>query len=602
MRTRRILVTSLLCILTLTFNSLASETPMPTSQELIQIPLQHDDNVPAGKASPATFWAASRITSNALLKDEHIAVLGHTSCSTSAFVHRMVIDQEQYEVDSIVFNQAWNTAFHFWRADTLEISAQGPAGPMIQGDTLYTIWFRQQCAALFKDGLRIGFIDGQCTWTPLNCSDPWSQRVSYVSGTVQFADSAAIEVYAENGPPVLWNEPRVISYRIRARHTFDVPYIDNGWSFVFTWRRENDAIDKRNASFLQIGYPVIPLDGTPRWYRWTDTGKDTAGIFQGRGGAHIYSASNTMKDLLQFPLDWYPGEYDSVVWGHDWVVPKLVHYSSIFGHYTRIPVQKCPEMYCDAPTGALRYGKFNDSIMVMMSQIATDEVDSPTSCVWQQVRVRSNFTMDSCASIRIRCPSGAKIVAWTNPYDLAIKRVDARTVTASGKLSKTVTASDNFTDLLAVQVQSLSDPCASDVSLKVDGAIFHDMQGHEGFEAIPSLSKARTSCQVACRDIIDPNGLGGVAKPTLPTEFSVSQNYPNPFNPVTAISLSLPKATDWTITIFNATGQAVKEFSGSSGPGTISVTWDAGSYASGVYFYRAEASEFEETRKMLLLK
>jgi hypothetical protein len=93
----------------------------------------------------------------------------------------------------------------------------------------------------------------------------------------------------------------------------------------------------------------------------------------------------------------------------------------------------------------------------------------------------------------------------------------------------------------------------------------------------------------------------------LPEEYALSQNFPNPFNPSTSFTLSLPEASDYSIRIFNITGQMVKTYAGHLEAGNHTITWDGsnqqgGKVASGVYFYKAEASQFTETRKMMMLK
>ncbi|MBK7090831.1 MAG: T9SS type A sorting domain-containing protein [bacterium] len=98
-----------------------------------------------------------------------------------------------------------------------------------------------------------------------------------------------------------------------------------------------------------------------------------------------------------------------------------------------------------------------------------------------------------------------------------------------------------------------------------------------------------------------------LGKTVLPEEFALIQNYPNPFNPETTISFSLPKASEWTMTILNISGQIVKRLSGSSPAGVTSVVWDAtdqagATVATGVYLYRLDAGEFSSTRKMVLMK
>jgi len=88
----------------------------------------------------------------------------------------------------------------------------------------------------------------------------------------------------------------------------------------------------------------------------------------------------------------------------------------------------------------------------------------------------------------------------------------------------------------------------------------------------------------------------------LPDKFTLEQNYPNPFNPTTDITLSLPVASDWKITIYNVAGQKVKQFSGFSDAGIVTVRWEASRQASGIYLYKAEAGPFSDTKKRLLMK
>ena len=88
----------------------------------------------------------------------------------------------------------------------------------------------------------------------------------------------------------------------------------------------------------------------------------------------------------------------------------------------------------------------------------------------------------------------------------------------------------------------------------------------------------------------------------LPANFSLAQNYPNPFNPTTTIGFSLPVKSDVSLSIYNIAGQLVKEFNGTFEAGEQSFVWDASAQASGVYFYKLNANNFSETKKMVLLK
>lgn len=94
-----------------------------------------------------------------------------------------------------------------------------------------------------------------------------------------------------------------------------------------------------------------------------------------------------------------------------------------------------------------------------------------------------------------------------------------------------------------------------------------------------------------------------------PLEFGLNGNYPNPFNPSTTIRYSLASETNVTLEIFNILGQRVRTLvSGElQVPGSYEAFWDGKDeqrnlVGSGAYLYRLGAGDFEETRKMILLK
>lgn len=90
---------------------------------------------------------------------------------------------------------------------------------------------------------------------------------------------------------------------------------------------------------------------------------------------------------------------------------------------------------------------------------------------------------------------------------------------------------------------------------------------------------------------------------SIPDQFELSQNYPNPFNARTAIEYSLPQDSHVRIVIYNLLGQNIKTLVDQSKPaGSHLALWDASNVPTGVYFYRIEAGEFTQTRKMLLAK
>jgi len=96
--------------------------------------------------------------------------------------------------------------------------------------------------------------------------------------------------------------------------------------------------------------------------------------------------------------------------------------------------------------------------------------------------------------------------------------------------------------------------------------------------------------------------------PNSPKSFALLQNQPNPFNPETQIIYYLPRACQVKLNIYNVLGQKIRTlFDGYQGTGMQSLLWDGRDgdgveLGSGIYFYRLEADDFHQTKKMTLLK
>ncbi len=94
----------------------------------------------------------------------------------------------------------------------------------------------------------------------------------------------------------------------------------------------------------------------------------------------------------------------------------------------------------------------------------------------------------------------------------------------------------------------------------------------------------------------------------VPLTYRLDYCYPNPFNPTTQIEFGIPTANQVKLEIHNITGQKVatlvdRQFEA----GNHVIQWDGKDtngqpVASGIYFYRLQAGDFAETKKMLYLK
>ncbi|NWF88206.1 MAG: T9SS type A sorting domain-containing protein [Ignavibacteriaceae bacterium] len=80
-------------------------------------------------------------------------------------------------------------------------------------------------------------------------------------------------------------------------------------------------------------------------------------------------------------------------------------------------------------------------------------------------------------------------------------------------------------------------------------------------------------------------------------------NHPNPFNPATNIFFSIQEPGLVIIKVFDLTGQQITELiNEEKEPGSYSIPFDASNLPSGIYIYTINAKNFNQHRKMLLMK
>jgi len=85
--------------------------------------------------------------------------------------------------------------------------------------------------------------------------------------------------------------------------------------------------------------------------------------------------------------------------------------------------------------------------------------------------------------------------------------------------------------------------------------------------------------------------------------FELKQNYPNPFNPTTTISYQLTADSKVDLKVFNIKGQLIETLVNEFKPaGEHSIVWNTENQASGIYFYKLKADDFQKVKKMILLK
>lgn len=136
---------------------------------------------------------------------------------------------------------------------------------------------------------------------------------------------------------------------------------------------------------------------------------------------------------------------------------------------------------------------------------------------------------------------------------------------------------------------------------------------YEDMYQCSGTGKFDSTANAILRGVLDylniPTDAGQVADLT-PVEFKLEQNYPNPFNPSTTISFTIPN-----VTLGGVEGSRVQlkvyDILGNEITTLVNDYRDAGIYnvqftmhnlASGIYFYKLQAGDYVESRKMILLK
>lgn len=88
-----------------------------------------------------------------------------------------------------------------------------------------------------------------------------------------------------------------------------------------------------------------------------------------------------------------------------------------------------------------------------------------------------------------------------------------------------------------------------------------------------------------------------------PKVFALYQNFPNPFNPKTNIQFDIPRVTLTRITVYDILGKEVDLVVNQVlAPGKYNYDFDASNLSSGIYFYKIEAGNFIEKKKMIVVK
>jgi len=89
----------------------------------------------------------------------------------------------------------------------------------------------------------------------------------------------------------------------------------------------------------------------------------------------------------------------------------------------------------------------------------------------------------------------------------------------------------------------------------------------------------------------------------IPSNYRLEQNYPNPFNASSKFKIQISKLSEVKVVVYDILGrEMVTLVNEQLKPGTYEVEFNGSNYPSGTYFYRLNAKDYTETKRMVLAK
>ncbi|KAA3611038.1 MAG: T9SS C-terminal target domain-containing protein [Calditrichaeota bacterium] len=208
----------------------------------------------------------------------------------------------------------------------------------------------------------------------------------------------------------------------------------------------------------------------------------------------------------------------------------------------------------------------------------------------------------------------AKVVITVSPVNDAPQRIalipDAIIAENSMDVFH-VTINDYFSDVDA------NDSFLSEISISSNGnvngvvsadSLFLSSSNFSGFDTLLVSVADDSGSVVMDTFVVEVEKATGLEDLNIPVKFSLKQNYPNPFNPTTLIVYSIPKSSDVSLVVYDILGQEVVSLVNKNQKvGTHQVVWNGrdnsnNPVSSGMYFYKIKADNFEQSKKMVLMK
>lgn len=225
--------------------------------------------------------------------------------------------------------------------------------------------------------------------------------------------------------------------------------------------------------------------------------------------------------------------------------------------------------------------------------VTTPQVFATTRYVFQNW---SNGSTDTAQTVNIN----ANVSNYTANFKTQHK---LSTATNPGGLAVTIANGNQFWDENSNVTLNISP-----LQVQYNGKTYYFQRwlgggtnSYTGTNSSTVLNMTNAINQIAIFDTIDV-GISNLGT-EIPEKYNLYQNYPNPFNPTTNIKFDVPAASFTSLKVYDINGREVAELVNQNlQAGRYEYSFNAAALSSGIYYFKLVSGEFNQIKKMILLK
>ncbi len=225
--------------------------------------------------------------------------------------------------------------------------------------------------------------------------------------------------------------------------------------------------------------------------------------------------------------------------------------------------------------------------------VITPQIFATTKYVFQNW---SNGSTDTAQTVNINTTISNYTANFKTQYKLSAS-------TNPGGLTVTIPSGNQFWD-----ENSNVNLSISPTQVQFNGKTYYFQRwlggganSYNGTNSSATLNMTNAMNQIALFDTVDV-GITNIGT-EIPEKYNLYQNYPNPFNPTTNIKFDIPASSFTSLKVYDINGREIADLvSQNLQAGRYEYSFNAAALSSGIYYFKLNSGEFNQIRKMILLK